>query len=196
MHEECIKEAALRDTYNRLGTSKPHLPPEPVKEEKNEDEAKRPLSPTETGAAVSAQHSIDVKADGGSANGLRARMNDNVEVKQADDEDAHAAPEDSPPEPPTTRRKGEAGTSAKSTPAKPTPGRKPGRPRKKPAEPTGDGLRPWEGLFEVTLKTDAGSSKDEDGPILELRDLRQGIVGGEKTWTVPVKCLVCDNRVH
>jgi len=185
MHEQCIKDEALRATYNRLGTDKPHLPPEIPKKEKDEDEAKRPLSPTETGAAVSAQHSIDVKADADSV------MNDNVEVKQGEDEDAQAAPEDSPPATSTdaraTSEKTEVQTPAKASSGKPSSTRKAGRPKKK-SEANGDNSKPWEGLFEVTLKTDGVS-------ILEFKDLRQGVEGGQKTWTESVKCLVCGNQV-
>ncbi|KAK0733934.1 hypothetical protein B0T26DRAFT_631645 [Lasiosphaeria miniovina] len=195
MHEDCIKEQALRDTYQRLGTDKPHLPPESVKDEKDGDEAKRPLSPTETGAGVSAQHSIDVKAHDGS-DAVHVG-NDNVDVKQSEDEDAAAAREDSL----AAASAGARATSEKDdqdTPIKmsskllPIVGnKKPGRPRKRASEANGDSSKPWEGLFEVALKTvDAGP------PLLEFKDLREGIVGGEKIWTEPVRCLVCRSQVN
>ncbi|KAK3335401.1 hypothetical protein B0T19DRAFT_7043 [Cercophora scortea] len=201
MHEQCIKEEALRSVYNRLGTDKPHLPPESPKEDTNGDKAKRPLSPTETGAAVSAQHSIDVKADGEPTDDAHIEAHDNVEVKQADDEDAQPAPEDSnaeaSAEPQAASDKAEADLPNKATPNKLTPGRKPGRPRKSLKEANGDNSRPWEGLFEVSLKTETGPLKKEEGvTMLEFKDLREGIVGGQKTWTESVRCLVCGSLVN
>lgn len=191
MHEHCIIEEALRSTYERLGTDKPHLPPEPIKEEKNgDDEAKRPLSPTET--APGASHSIDVKSDTMQVN------TDNVEVKQSE-EDGRAARDSSAPEAsaePTTSEKAETDAPSKATPGKATPGRKVGRPKKKMSLANGDSARPWEGLFEVKLKTEAQPGKKEDGTYLEFKDLREGVTGGLKTWTESVKCLVCGSWVN
>ncbi|KAL2020739.1 hypothetical protein VTK56DRAFT_8039 [Thermocarpiscus australiensis] len=201
MHEQCILDHALRATYNRLGTDKPHLPPVTTKEEESGDEGKRPLSPTETGADGSTQHSIDVKAEAGPADAVHVKGN--VEVKQADDEDAPAAPEDSMPSAQHPRATSEAaGNQDDNTSAAPnnkaatagkstTPGRKPGRPRKKAAEANGESARPWEGLFEASLKM-----LDPGPPLIEFRDLRDKVVGGEKSWTEPVRCLICGNQVN
>jgi hypothetical protein len=209
MHEQCIIEDALRATYKRLGADKPHLPPVTTKkEEENGDEAKRPLSPSDTGAEGSAEHSIDVKAEGGSADAVHVNTKDNVNVGQqnpADDEDAPAAPEDSLPSRPADQARATSeATSNTNTPSKPSAavrsaasagsGRKPGRPRKKGGAGEANGessARPWEGLFEATLKT-----ADMGPPLIEFRDLREGVVGGEKTWTEPVKCLLCGNQVN
>lgn len=193
MHEQCILDNALRATYNRLGTDKPHLSPVTTKKEEDGDEAKRPLSPTETGADLTTQQSIDVKAEGGTADAVHVNTKDNVEVRQADDEDAPAAPEDSVPARSTERRATSEVTST-DTPSKPTTsksstGRRPGRPRKKGAEANGESARPWEGLFEARLRVD-------DVTLIEFKDLREGVVGGEKTWTEPVNCLICGAQVN
>ncbi|KAM7206598.1 hypothetical protein V8F33_000241 [Rhypophila sp. PSN 637] len=190
MHEHCIIEEALRSTYERLGTDKPHLPPEPIKEERNgDDEAKRPLSPTET--APGASHSIDVKSDTMQVN------TDNVDVKE---DETRAARDSSAPEASADRATSErasADTPSKATPGKATPGRKVGRPKKKMSlAANGDNARPWEGLFEVKLKTESQPGKKEDGTYLEFKDLREGVVGGLKTWTESVKCLVCGSWVN
>ena len=192
MHEQCIKDEALRATYERLGKDKPHRGPDP-KDTKTEDEAKRPLSPTEVGAAVSAQHSIDVKADGESSDAVHVNTKDNVEVKQTEDEDAPGAPEDSIAEPSAEPpSKSESATPTKTSASKSAAAnRKVGRPRKKLAETNGDSSKHWESLFSVSLKM-----MDQGPPYLEFKDLREGIVGGEKTWTEPVKCLVCGNQVN
>ncbi|KAK1755075.1 hypothetical protein QBC47DRAFT_208541 [Echria macrotheca] len=196
MHEQCIKDEALKNTYNRLGTDTPHRSPGSGKDSKGQDEAKRPLSPTETtGAAVSAQHSIDVKANGDSDS---VQVRDNVDVKQSEDEDAPGAPEDSAAEPsvePPSKAESETPTKATTTTSSKlilTTGKgKPGRPKKKGLDANGSSGKPWEGLFEVTLKMTESSP-----PVLEFKDLREGIVGGEKTWTEPVTCLVCGNQVN
>ncbi|KAK3300844.1 uncharacterized protein B0H64DRAFT_25025 [Chaetomium fimeti] len=201
MHEQCIIDDALKAVYARLGTDKPHLAPVPAKKEENGDEGKRPLSPSETGAEGSAEQSIDVKSEAAPSDAVHVGTKDNVEVRQAaDDEDAQAAPEDSLPLRTSDRpqRGVSENTTNTDTPSKPaggsksTPGRKPGRPRKKGgAEANGDGSRPWEGLFEAALKT-----ADMGPPTIEFRDLREGVTGGEKIWTEPVKCLLCGDQVN
>ncbi|KAI1376287.1 hypothetical protein F4677DRAFT_445545 [Hypoxylon crocopeplum] len=62
LHDECLMHDALVKTYKRLGTEKPHKPA-PVKEEDGGEGTKRPLSPSETGAAQTAEQSIDVKPE-------------------------------------------------------------------------------------------------------------------------------------
>ncbi|KAI0408869.1 hypothetical protein F4802DRAFT_299755 [Xylaria palmicola] len=61
LHDECLIHDALMKTYSRLGIDKPHKQSR-VKTEELEGVA-RPLSPSESGAAQTAQQSIDVKAD-------------------------------------------------------------------------------------------------------------------------------------
>ncbi|KAK4096511.1 hypothetical protein N658DRAFT_553648 [Parathielavia hyrcaniae] len=70
-------------------------------------------------------------------------------------------------------------------------GKRPLSPSETGAETNGDGARPWEGLFEALLKP-----PDMDPPIIEFRDLQDGVVDGEKTWTEPVKCLLCGNHFN
>lgn len=188
MHEQCVIDDALQSVYARLGTDKPHLPPESAKNEVSaEKEGKRPLSPTETGgAAAEAQHSIDVKSDGEALNG-----NGNVEVKPQE-EDATVAPEETTQEPASGRRsaseKAATGTpnQIKLVLKSSSTARKTAKASKKKSEANGDSSRPWEGLFEVSLNT-----TQTGPPTLEFKDLREGIVGGAKTWTEPVKCLLC-----
>jgi len=195
MHEQCVLDDILKKTYSRLGTDKPHLPPESTETKKGEDDAegKRPLSPTEPGTAVSAQHSIDVKSGESAING-----SDNVDVKQADDDDAHAAPEDSASQ--TASGRPRRSTSEKADPAISTNGKSVGktaaskkgsaRPKKK-GDANAEPLRPWLGLFEAALLTEVNGP-----PTIEVKDIREGIVGGIKVWTEPVTCLLCGNKVN
>ncbi|KAI1142869.1 hypothetical protein F5Y05DRAFT_134450 [Hypoxylon sp. FL0543] len=62
LHDECLIHEALLKTFKRLGTDKPHKPT-PVKQEDAGEDAKRPLSPSESGAAQTAEQSIDVKPE-------------------------------------------------------------------------------------------------------------------------------------
>ena len=82
-------------------------------------------------------------------------------------------------------------TGKPATAGESTPGRKLGRPLKKGSKANGESARPWEELFEATLKT-----ADVGPPLIEFKDLREGVVGGEKTWTERVKCLLCGDEVN
>ena len=196
MHEQCIIDDALRTTYKLLGTDKPHLPPAMTKNEESGDEGKRPLSRSETGADGSTEHSINVEAKAAPSDAVHVGMKDNIEVRQAaDGEAASAAPEDflplRPPEARATSENTIADTASKPvTAGESTPVRKPARSLKKGSKANGESTRLWEGLFEATLKT-----ADVGPPLIEFKDLREGVVGGEKTWTERVKCLLCGNQV-
>lgn len=194
LHEECIKHEALLETYKRLGTDKPHRS-EPTKVDKTEEEdaGARPLSPTETGAAVSAQQSIDVKqaADAG-PNTVHANTNDNVEVK-GPEEDASTTPGTQLPQavaqPEATNGETGSETPLKAAQTKPVSTKK-GKSRKKGSEALGVAGKPYQGLFEVSLRMDMSP------PTLEFKDLREGVVGGERSWTEPIKCLMCGAPIN
>ncbi len=96
LHDECLKHDALSKTFKRLGKDKPHTKTSDRKRnDKDEEQANRPLSPTESGAAESAMHSIDVKANGdGEAEQDVVQVNDNVDVRRSEDDDAQAASEE------------------------------------------------------------------------------------------------------
>ncbi len=150
------------------------------------------MSPTETGTAV-AIHSIDVKSDSvGPADAVHVK--DNVEVSAEDDGTPTLQSDqvtEQSVEPFTKPEKTESTSPAgKPTPGKSTPGKKPGRPKKKNSEINGDSANPWDGLFDVSIKMDSSP------PLLEFVDLREGIVGGEKTWTETIKCLVCGSQIN
>ncbi|KAI1390088.1 uncharacterized protein F4822DRAFT_437131 [Hypoxylon trugodes] len=158
LHDECLIHDALLKTYDRLGIDKPYMPT-PVKKEEAEQSAKRPLSPSETGAAQTAEQSIDVKAE------------DRTETfKFADVE--------SP-----------ANDSKKTNGIVKTENKKRGRPRKsESSDPTS--VKPYEGLFKATLIED-----DPNAPVLEITDLRKKAMGGDKSWTEPLHCLVCNHEI-
>ncbi|RYO96654.1 hypothetical protein DL764_007435 [Monosporascus ibericus] len=58
LHDDCLIHEALLNTYTRLGTDKSHKSA-PIKEEQEEG-PKRLLSPSKSGTAQNAKHSIDV----------------------------------------------------------------------------------------------------------------------------------------
>ncbi|KAK1832797.1 hypothetical protein QBC39DRAFT_329503 [Podospora conica] len=195
LHEQCIKDQALRATWARLGADKPHRAPE---SDKAKDLAIRPLSPKETGAAVTAQHSIDVKADD-EKDSIKTDPTDNVDVKHSEDDETPGTPDKTtvsmiPPVSPSEEGRAASEDTTKMSLVRSGSMRKAGRPRKSgnwTGGKRGRNAKPWLGLFEVSMKM-----ADQGPPLLEFRDLREGIEGGEKTWTEPVKCLVCGNNVN
>lgn len=169
LHEECLKHDVLMKVWEELGTTKPHKAPD-VKEEKQE-EAKRPLSPVEPGSAtVATELPIQVKTDG---DGATVKVDDSVDVK----EERQVVAEGS-----AQPQNGRGSTT--QTPTAETP-RKPGRGRKKADHDMN--AKPYEGLFEATFQPEAD--------MFEIKDLRQGVEGGQKTWLEEVNCLVCGSRI-
>lgn len=156
-------------TYQRLGTDKPHRS-KPVKEEVLDGEGpKRPLSPSESGAAQTTQHSIDVKPE------------DQKTIKLAD-------VENNAENNMNVGRKDSTTISVASSRNNSGP-KKRGRPRKSDAGEL-SASKPYEGLFEGVIRNDLSP------PVVEITDLRQDVSGGEKSWTEPIKCLLCSKIIQ
>lgn len=220
LHEECIKDQALRATFERLGTDKPHIP---VKEEKVD---KKEEDNDEDAKAKTEPNGVDVKAEkgvNGATNGNRALKAGDEDATEADAAETDtsglalrftrrtrtpsAKAKSATPAPATAPTSTSASTTtstAKTIKTEPAPAKKgPGRPRKQPksllpAAAAKEGAkvtnkeRPWEGLFSVTLEMDGT-------PYLEFTDLRTDVVenkGGAKTWRETIKCLVCGELVN
>lgn len=146
-------------TFTRLGTDKPHKPAR-VKAEEPEG-GQRPLSPSESGAAQTAQQSIDVKPE------------DHQTIKLADVENAGSSV------------RAETRTVPIITASEP---KRKGRPRKSEiAEPVN--TKPYEGLFSAVIN-------DTSPPVVEIQDLRDSVTDGEKSWTEPLYCLLCNAEIH
>ncbi|KAL8299169.1 hypothetical protein RB601_003635 [Gaeumannomyces tritici] len=172
LHSDCLIHDALIRVYERLGETKPHITQPTLKDGKGGDEAKRPLSPKESGGAVSAQQSIDVKSNG-------------VDVKDIKPNSESARLAESPTAPPTSTEP-EAKSIKKSTSTEPSwdtasrTGRK-GKFKKK--------REPYEWLFHAkTVMT-------LTPPLMEITDLRKGIEGGDKTWMEPMPCPICHVQI-
>ncbi|KAH9902303.1 hypothetical protein F4778DRAFT_781534 [Xylariomycetidae sp. FL2044] len=164
LHNDCLIHETLLNTYMRLGTDKPHKPTS-MKEENGEG-AKRPLSPSESGAAQTAEQSIDVKPE-----------EQQSTIKLADVEKALPA------------IKAEDPTRASSTPTTGESKRK-RRPRK--SEPGDPGTtKPYQGLFEATIKDDHTGP-----PVVEIVDLREGVTGGERSWIESLRCIACNEEIR
>ncbi|KAI0873019.1 hypothetical protein GGS24DRAFT_409439 [Hypoxylon argillaceum] len=159
LHDDCIVHDALMKTFSRLGADKPH---KPVRM-KNEDlgSATRPLSPSESGAAQTAQQSIDVKPE------------DQKTIKLADVESAGSSVKVDNRIVPTA-----TGTEPKRK----------GRPRKSEIREVVN-PKPYEGLFSAVIN-------DTAPPVIEIRDLRENVSGGEKSWTEPIHCLLCNAEIQ
>lgn len=168
LHQECLIHETLLAVYRRLGSDKPHNPA-PKGTPSADTEAQQPLSPSESGAAPTAQASIDVASDA------------QVAAQSSEGERASSVIQ-----------------AHRSAPSTPTPdGTLQARPRKsigsKPAKrPTKD--KPYQGLFEA----EAIPPEPEDGKsatALRVTDLREKVTGGDKTWTVPLTCLMCSTAI-
>lgn len=178
LHDECLKHDVLMKVYDRLGKDKPH-----VKIEKNEGtEAKRPLSPSETGVAVSAKPSIDVKSDPDGV--VSVENKEEVDKPKPEVEAAPVAP---------APQTGNGTTPAKAEePANEIgiKGKKPTIVKKKDSTwPSDPKSRPYEGLYTASARLDLTP------PVMEITDLRQGIVGGEPSWMEPIVCLCCGHEM-
>ncbi|KAK5630088.1 hypothetical protein RRF57_005803 [Xylaria bambusicola] len=159
LHDDCLIHEALMKTYARLGTDKPHKPTR-VKAEEPEG-GQRPLSPSESGAAQTAQQSIDVKPE------------DQKTIKLSDVEVAG----------PSANSESQTLTVATGTETK-----RKGRPRKSEVSEVVN-TKPYEGLFTAVIN-------DTSTPVVEIQDLRESVTGGEKSWTEPLRCLLCNADIH
>lgn len=148
-------------TYKRLGSDKPHKPA-PVKEEEGSEGAKRPLSPSETGAAQTAEQSIDVKPE-----------EQQETIKLNDVEKAL----------PATKAENTAVAVTHSEP------KRRGRPRKSELNDQTT-AKLYAGLFKAVILSDTSP------PVLEVTDLRKNVTGGDKSWTEPLHCLICDDELQ
>ncbi|KAI8960780.1 hypothetical protein F5Y11DRAFT_253791 [Daldinia sp. FL1419] len=160
LHDECLIHETLLKTYERLGTDKPHKPT-PVKQEEAGEGARRPLSPSESGAAQTAEQSIDVKPE------------EQQTIRLAEVEQTFSS-----------IKAGGAGAPASNSRSKHK-----GRGRK-PELNNQAAAKPYEGLFQGVIQSDLSP------PVLEITDLRESVTGGDKSWTEPLRCLICDHEIQ
>lgn len=151
-------------TYESLGRDKPYQKPITGSKENgvggNGDKtAGRPLSPPDNGSEI--QQSIDAKMEKDTKNGIKV--------------------ERSSQDPPGTATARNTASADRTITAAPKAGRSAaGRKKKADANP-----KPYEGLFDITLRL------AESPSVAEIHDLRKDVKGGEKTWIEPLVCLVC-----
>ncbi|GJN72996.1 ebs-bah-phd domain-containing protein [Purpureocillium lilacinum] len=167
LHKECLLHDILTRVYDELGTDKPHKSNDlPVKMET--DDAPNPAlrSTTPTG----------IKGEGTqSPAGLKQGPNGDVAPPKQLDGITPKATESPAP-----------GTPIAATIEKPSRSSsvKRGRGKKAAVE-----SKPYEGLFEAELILDNGPT------AWQITDLRQGVTGGDRTWTQPATCLVCGTKI-
>ncbi|KAG5955483.1 hypothetical protein E4U58_007061 [Claviceps cyperi] len=177
LHYECMLHDALMRVYERLGTDKPH------KSEKKEDPAvklehihemeteielpQQPLTPTETKEQEHTPLTMNfegLKVDSDAVRPAKARKGTPKALTQT------PTPTPGPPNLASQR-------SVKSTWTKKSRGKK------------GRKERPYEGLFEASLRM-------TEGPMAwDITDLRPNIQGGDRTWTEQAACLVCKHSI-
>lgn len=179
LHSDCLIHDALMKVYQRLGKTKPHVPPTTLKDEKDSDEAKRPLSPKESGGAVSAQQSIDVKSDCGAVavRGIKPEIGSATRLEPSKEPATSTEPEPNPMKKPVSAEPASSNSRAGGT------GRKYKGKKKAEAPPIYDGL--FEAKTVMTLTP----------PMIEITDLRRGVEGGAKVWLEPMLCLICHEQI-
>lgn len=158
-------------TYERLGEDKPHNPTGEAalkKDEADGDSKKPPLSPTDTGLDETRQ-TIDVKAD-------ESQDKTKASITAADGEktEATAVVAASTEEPSETE----------------TPGRKKRTKGADAAAAKEKAAKPYLGLFSASLKMDFSP------PLIEIVDLREDVGAGEKSWTEPLRCIICESLIN
>lgn len=170
LHDDCLIHEALMRTYDQLGEDKPHNPAGEAVVKKDEADAESknpPLSPTDTGLDETRQ-TIDVKADESQD---KAKGSITAADDKAEGTAVVAAPGESPAEAEAPGRKKRARVSdaaaAKEKAAK-----------------------PYLGLFSASLKMDFSP------PLIEIADLREGVAGGDKSWTEALRCIICDSLIN
>ncbi|KAM6513422.1 hypothetical protein FALCPG4_015845 [Fusarium falciforme] len=141
LHRECLTHEILMQVYERLGTDKPHRTERTIVKEKTNEEAMRPLSPTEA-EEMDTQPTIDVHS---------GETQRNVYVEKPTHETARNTETPTPGPAPS---RGTVQISAMSSAKK-------GRKKK-----TMD-YKPYQGLFEANLKMNEGPTFWE---IRDLRE--------------------------
>ncbi|RDA93146.1 hypothetical protein CP533_4095, partial [Ophiocordyceps camponoti-saundersi (nom. inval.)] len=169
LHFACLLHDVLMRVYNRLGTDKSHEPDkEPSakmeKDEKSTAALCSSTTPTDI-KAEDAQPTISVK---GGENG------DSVPVKQMDGITPKTTESPMAGSPAVTA----AAASASEKPSRSSSVKK-GRSRKAADS------KPYEGLFEATLKLDEGPTH------WRIKDLRANVSTKCRNWTERAQCLVC-----
>ncbi|KAH0498372.1 hypothetical protein TgHK011_005626 [Trichoderma gracile] len=171
MHYDCLLDDVLSRVYERLGTDIPHKSGEPViKEETKEDTKEEPKEAAKEDLPYRLLSPSVEGEDRKSPIVASTEIKDQVLVKQRDEESSKDT------ETPTPALPNGSDKSSKTAPAKK------GK-RKKSSK------KPWEGLFEATLKMNEGPTVWQ---ITDLRDLE----GGEKQWTEQAYCLLCDTVIE
>ncbi|PHH65457.1 hypothetical protein CDD81_2237 [Ophiocordyceps australis] len=169
LHYDCLLHDVLTRVYDQLGTDKPHRSKEPresspVKAE-NEDNPPAALRTSTTPAEIKGEDT-----------------NSNLAIKEGENGDGLALKQIDGITPKTT----ESPAPTLSAPVTDKPSRsssiKKGRARR-----TTD--KPYEGLFEATLKLDEGPT------TWCIKDVRSHVPGDDRTWTENANCLICGHRI-
>ncbi|KAM3549471.1 hypothetical protein ARSEF4850_008833 [Beauveria asiatica] len=170
LHLECLREDVLKRVYDRLGTDRPHIPEPPVIKKEEEDAVKResPQEPLSPPKVEDEQPQATIAVHDDAIT--------DVVVKQSDED----TPKPAGPTPPT----------AESPPPE-RPSDNKSLVRKKTARrrlPSSQYY--WLGSFEADLRMN-------NGPMVwEIKDLRQDVTRGSKTWSEPAICLLCNHTIE
>ena len=154
--------------YERLGIDKPHVSDSLALKVKKEAEEEKTTRPlSPTETGVGdTQQTIDVRG---------GETSNDVAVKPGDEGTPKPTTEIATPGPQVKTPLSASKVSSET------------RRRKRKADSS---PKQYEGLFEATLRMN-------DGPtVWVIKDLRENVTGGDKEWTEPAKCPLCDVPIN
>ncbi|EXK77692.1 hypothetical protein FOQG_17606 [Fusarium oxysporum f. sp. raphani 54005] len=165
LHEECITHKVLIQVHERLGLDKANVS-ERLAGKEQEPEATHPLSPANT-EEKETQPMIDARS---------GETNDDLRFKKAARESHRET---------GTLVCGRTPFEAIAT----APANQSAKKGNKKGSKKTAGFKPYEGLFEATLKIKDGLT------AWEIRDVRENVIGGDKSWTENAHCLLCGSVI-
>ncbi|CZR49711.1 uncharacterized protein FPRO_14811 [Fusarium proliferatum ET1] len=167
LHEECVSHKILMQVYERLGLDKPNMS-QYLAGKKQELTATHPLSPPNP-EEKETRPTIDVGFNK-TYDGLRCK-------KAAHETDCEVG----------SLVGGRTLFGGVATALAKQPAKKGDRKARKMAAC----LKPYEGLFKATLEM-----KDGRPTGWKILDLRESVIGGVKSWTEDVHCLLCGSVIN
>lgn len=172
MHHDCLLNDVLVRVYERLGTNIPQKSEKPaIKEETKKNTQVEPKKGTKGDLRYDLLSPSVERDDRKSPIITNSKIKYQTLLKKRDDE---SSKDTETPAPPPSDPSDKSSKPALTKRAK----------LKKSL------VKPWEGLFEATLKLDIGPT------VWQVTDLREGVEGGEKKWMEPVYCLLCNTHIE
>ncbi|KEZ46469.1 hypothetical protein SAPIO_CDS0801 [Scedosporium apiospermum] len=167
LHDDCLLHDALMRAYERLGKDTPYIPSgEAAKKVEEDSDGTKNPPLSPTETGVN-----------------ETQQTIDVKADVQEKPDVTALPEEKVESSPTA-------TAAEVAAKGDTPGKKKRNKVANGFTAREKAAKPYLGLFTGSLKMDSSP------PEVEIVDLREDVKGGVKTWTEPLKCLICNTPIN